>query len=55
MRSPMKVLHDLRKPGNARQEARRQRRAEKSAHEAERLAVRTAAEARRYSNQAPPR
>jgi hypothetical protein len=55
MKSPMQAVRDLRKPRGERQQAKQQRRNEKQAHEAERLAARTAGEARRYSNQAPPR
>jgi hypothetical protein len=51
MKSPLQVFRGLRKPKSERQEERRRRSAEKHANTAERMAARTAAEARRYSNQ----
>jgi hypothetical protein len=49
-RSPLQVVRDLR-PSDERREAKKQRDAEKHSREAERLAARTAAEARRHSSQ----
>ena len=50
-RSPMQVLRDLRQPPDVRREAKQQREGEKHAREAERLAARTAGEARRHGNE----
>ena len=50
-RSPVQVVRDLRLPSEERREAKKQREGEKHAREAERLAARTEAEARRHSNQ----
>jgi hypothetical protein len=53
MKSPVQAVRDLRKPKGEREVAKRQRREEKHAREAARLAARTAGEARRHSNQHP--